>query len=194
MSLDKIGAKRILNIDTDSSPQAQKCKTHFEQTRDALLRSHWWGFASAREKLSADTVTPDFEWDFQFILPADFLRMKSIYEDTISDVAYRSYAIEGDRLLSNESEMSIRYVKRITDPTKFDELFTELLVLHLALKLVSIAGANTKMSELLIKEIRLLEPRVRTVDAQETNTSGVVTSETWNNARFSGRYNDPSRY
>lgn len=195
-ALDKLGANRIndFNDNAETSLPAIKCRLHFEQTRDALVRSHWWRFASARATLSQDTVTPDFQWDFQYFLPNDFMRMKSIYENRNTNINFRSYELEGDLLLTNETTMEIKYIKKVTDPTKFDELFIEVLVLKLALKLVSLAGANTKMTETIGRELAAIMPQVRTIDAQETNTDGIVEVGTWNNSRFSGRSNDPSRF
>ncbi len=95
-----------VNFDSSDSPEAISCRTHYEQTRDALLRSHFWRFASARASLSQDSTDPAFEWDNQFILPSDFLRLKSVDDGFVSCalVSNFSYAIEGDRLLSNMDE------------------------------------------------------------------------------------------
>jgi len=194
MSLAKIGSKRITDLDTDSSPEAIECRTHFEQTRDSLLRSHWWGFASARAVLSADTETPEFEWSYQYALPSDFMRLKSIYENGVTNINYRNYAIEGNLLLTDESSMSIRYIKKITDPTKFDELFVEGLVLKLALKLLSLSGADPGLMQVIATELSLTMEQIRVVDAQETNTNGVIESSTWNDAKYTGCSSDPSRY
>lgn len=185
-TLAKIGAKRINNLDTDTSPEAIQCRTHYEMTRDALTRSHWWRFALTREKLSQDAVDPDTdEWDNQFILPTDFLRMKSIYENRFSDENYRSYALEGQRLLTNESTMEIRYIKKVTDVTEFDPLFVEVLVLQLALKLIpALAKTDTKLKESIKDDLKFLMPSVRALDSQETNTIGEYDLGTWNNARY----------
>lgn len=194
-ALGRIGANQIKDLDTDTSPQAIQCRLHFEPTKDSLLRTHWWRFASTRATLELNAETPDFEWNFQFDLPEDFSRMKSIWEDRTSDINYRNYALEGDLLLTNESTMSIKYVKKVTDPTEFDDLFVEVLVLTLAKKLVGpLAGANAQLTEQIKDDLKPLMSTVRTIDAQETNTSGVIASQTWNDARFSGRSNDPSKY
>ncbi len=184
-ALAKIGAKRINNLETDASIEVIHCRTHYETTRDSLLRSHRWRFASARADLSVDTETPDFEWDYQFHLPNDFLAMKSIYEDRFSNENLRSYALEGKMLLTNEDEMSIRYIKRVTDVTQFDPLFVELLVLRLALKLVGpLAGGHPELQDVIQKELAVVMKQVKALDSQETNTEGQYSLETWNDARY----------
>lgn len=185
MALAKIGAKRINNIETDSSLEAIQCRTHFEQTRDALLRSFEWPFATARVELSEDATAPDFEWSHQYILPDDFLRLVSDYEDDATDLADERHTIEGERLLSNSSASKIRYIRRITDVTKFDALFVEALVLQLALKLLHpLAGTSNTTLNLkqgLMQELGIALSKARTVSRQENNTSG---RSDWNLARL----------
>lgn len=187
MALGRIGAKRIndLSDTTDTKPEAIQARLHFEQTRDALLRSHLWRFATGRATLSADTTTPSFEWDYQYLLPNDFLRLKSIYEDRFSDINLDSYALEGTMLLSNETSMQIKYIKRITDPTKFDPLFVEVLVLQLADKFITpLSGGSKGSQEKIDREMARVMPRVRALDAQETNTIGRYDLFTWNDERY----------
>lgn len=188
MSLARLGSTRINDFGdaTENSVQAIHCRTHYEQTRDALIRSHWWRFASDRKVLSQDDTDPvGDEWDNQFILPNDFLAMKSIYENRFSDENYRSYALEGQRLLTNESTMEIRYIKKVTNPTEFDPLFVEVLVLQLALKLVAPLGkTDPKLAVNIKDELKLLMPAVKAMDKQETNTEGEYDLGTWNNARY----------
>ena len=189
MTLDKLGANRITDLDSDATPEAIKCRTHFEQTRDALIRSHYWRFASARVALVQDTVDPDFEYDSQFILPSDFMRLKSVFGDnaTPSGNLKLSYAIEGQRILTNETAINLRYIKKVTDPTKFDELFTEVFILKLALKLIALAGANPKMTETIGRELAGVMPKVRALDRQETNTIGRLNRHPWLESRVSTR-------
>jgi hypothetical protein len=44
-----------------------------------------------------------------------------------------AYVIESDRLLTNFETASIIFLKRVTDPTKFDALFVTTLALRLAM-------------------------------------------------------------
>jgi len=185
-ALGKIGAKRINDYTEDSSVQAIQCRTHYEHTRDALLRSHFWRFASDRAELTEDAEEPAFEWDSQFILPNDFLRLKSVYEDnnTAGDSTRQSFAIEGQRILTNESTCQIRYIKKVTDPTKFDPLFTEVLILQLALKFIGpLAGGDPKLQDIVQRELDALMPAVRALDRQETNTTGRHDRYTWTDVR-----------
>jgi hypothetical protein len=184
LALSDLGAKRITDIDADTSPQAILCRLHYEPARDALLRSHYWPFAAARATLAQDANDPDFEFDNQFILPADFLYLRSIYESEPYDKSRRPHMIEGERILTNDSTMEIRYTKRVTDVTKFDPLFVQALVLNLALKMVMpLSGADVKLKQTIKEDIRLLMPSIRALSRQEANLRGRSAEFTWVDVR-----------
>lgn len=201
MALGRIGAQRINDISdtSESSEGAIQCRLHYSQTRDSLIRSHWWRFARGRAILSANvTDEPLGEWDNSYDLPVDFMAMKNPYEGVVSgetELMY-TYSIEGKQILSNQDSMYIRYIKRVTDPTQFDPLFVEVLVLQLALKMIMpLAGAGTKATILRqeLKEDLYGTPRqkglmsaVRQLDKEETNTIGRENQTSWNDARITG--------
>ncbi len=190
-ALGRIGGLQIKNVETDTSPQAIQCRLHYEQTRDSLIRSYSWRFASERATLSAGD-TPDFEWDNAFTLPTDFMALKSIYEGRFSSSNFRNYAIEQDEILTNEDEMEIRYTKKVTDVSEFDPLFVKVFILLLADVLIGpLAGGDARIQKKISDALDELMPAVRALDGQETNTAGRFESRTWNDARFQGR--DPAR-
>jgi hypothetical protein len=236
LSLNRIGEKAVtqaqLTADTDS--RAQRCNRHYEQTRDALQRSHWWRFARARIRLAsvwatakayttdqyvlnddvwykcflahtsvtttneppnatfwttlvASDYTPENEWDFMFDLPAAFLRFRSIFEETDSTSRNRRRAIEGLVLFTNLSEVSLRYIQRVTDVTAFDPLYLEVLVLQFALKLIPPTAGVGSVGQALLSELKTeLKPlmaSVRSIDRNETDVGG---RSDWNLARHGG--------
>lgn len=137
--------------------------------------------------LTAVDYVPDSEWDFEWDLPADFLRFRSIFEETGVTSKKRRHALEGQLLLTNLSEVSLLYIKRIEDVTKFDPLYTEVLVLQLALKLIparaGAGGASLALSDEIKKELKPLMAQVRAIDNNETDVGG---RSDWNLARSGG--------
>jgi hypothetical protein len=195
MALARIGAKRIADIDsqTDKSNSLLHVQTHFAQTRQSLIRSHWWNFAKRRETLSANTTDPDFEWDNAYDWPADCLRIRHPFDsDSEKRISRYSYDVEARQILSDESTMEIRYIADVTDPTQWDSLFVEVFVLTLALKLVMPLRGDRALRVDILNELELVMRRVRLVDKQEANTIGVYDRHTWNRARLVGR-GDPTR-
>lgn len=174
-ALGRIGAKRIndLGDTSDTKPEAIQCRLHYEPTRDALLRFYSPRFARARVVLVQDTTDPAFEWDNQFILPDDFLRFRSIYEEDGTTSKSRRHAIEGQRLLTNLSTVSLRYIKKVTDPTEFDPLFVKALGWLLADEMVGpLAGGDKRIQTKIDRALAKLIPKLQAVDMDETDVGG----------------------
>ena len=137
---------------------------------------------------------PAFEWSYGYVLPSDFLREKSVYEDnaTIHKNTVYSYELEGNLLLTDESECNLRYIKQVTDVTLFDPLFLEVFILQLAIKFsYPLAGVGSA-GRALVAEIKdeLYRPnglmaRVRTIDRQEGERIGRGERVLWNTSRSS---------
>lgn len=181
MALRTVGAKRITTLSAgNAAPEAVECLTWYEYVRDALLRSYDWPFARARAQLVVVTagsppaeVTPAFEYDHQFALPTDFLRVRNYYDtDSGYENARKEWVLEGGVVLTNYSSVYLRYLKKVTDPTQFDTLFVELLALRLAIKLINgLAGIENMgtLRDRLNQEANLVEARARVVAASESD-------------------------
>jgi hypothetical protein len=126
--------------------------------------------------LTSVDYVPDSEWDFEWTLPADYLRFRSIFEETGVTSKKRRHALEGQKLLTNLSEVSLLYIKQITDVTKFDSLYIEVLVLQLALKLIparaGAGSASLALSAEIKNELKPLMAQVRAIDNNETDVGG----------------------
>lgn len=221
----RIGAKSI-TLAVQASPEGIYDNLFYGQTRNSLLRSFEWPFASGRIELVAGWATsivyttdqyvwsssllykcaiahtsgtfatdlaavrwtlystrPSHEWDYQYSLPADYIRLKSSYLESDGDLPNERWTIEGTLFLTNDDEVQLNYVKKITDPVVFDPLFTEVLVLQLALKLVNPLAkvGSSALKQEIKQDIGLLLPRVRTICRQEINTTG---RSDWNLQRY----------
>ncbi len=190
MALGRIGASTIPDYETGTTPEAIQCRIHYEQSRDALLRSYWWRFAASRKQIASSTTDPAFEWAYRYPLPSDFLALRSIYEEngTRRNNAVDSVAVEGEDILSdNGSPIQIRYTKRITDTGKFDPLFIDVLALRMATKLLPAlarSGSGTLLGNL-NEELRMLTKKVRAMDRQEQEKLGRCEQSTWLDSRYS---------
>lgn len=184
-ALGGIGANQIkVNVETDTTVSGIQCRLHYEPTRDALLRFTFWRFASARTTLTQDTSDPDFEWDNQFLLPDDFIRFKSVEEETGVSSRKNRHAIEGQLYLTNFSTVNLRYIKKITDVTKFDPLFLEVFVWQLENKMIGpLTGGDARIQKKIDTALSVLIPKTLAVDMDETDTGG---RSDWNLARHGG--------
>ena len=187
MALNRIGNNKTLtNVITDSSVEAQVCRRHYDQTRKALLRSHFWRFARARKTLSTSS-TPAFEWDYQFNLPTDWIRMIGVYESesAVHSMSTNSYALEGRKILTDSSSLYIRYIKNIGDVNLMDELFIEVFVLTLAKKLIKPLAQDDKNSiqKSIDDDLIPLMRKVRALDREEAVHVGRADKALWNENR-----------
>lgn len=132
---------------------------------------------------SVSTLTPNHKWTYQYHLPNDFSRLIKIYEDDGTDYENERWTRQGDKILTHYDTMNIDYIKTITDPSDFDPLFAEVLILRLALKLIPpLIGIKSPQLTAEIKdELRLVEAKARVVCAQENNQTG---RSDFNLARF----------
>ena len=130
-----------------------------------------------------DIVTdrPETYWDYRYALPSDFVRFVIRWLKH-NETRFR---IEGTNLLTNEEEININYIKKVTDTTEFDDLFTQVLIYDLAIKLTfSILGAGYP-AQALRKELNIERQgwyfKARQICNAEVNQTGDFK---WSDARF----------
>jgi hypothetical protein len=189
MALARFGAKRINDFDdaSDTDLSAIYSRLFFVQTAKALMRSHLWRFARHRIQLSQDTETPDFQWTYAYHLPNDFLRHILVYDgsDIPEGRTYVSYELEGQRLLIDESEVYLKYIRWVVSPASWDPMFIELMILTLAQKLCIPLSQDVKIKADIDNDLARLMPKVRALDRQEAEHLGRDELRTWADARFS---------
>lgn len=176
LALQRLGAKSISSLSEDSTA-GRECNRVYAHARDSELRAHPWNFARARASLAASSTAPLFEFTNQFPLPTDYLRLLPNNEVT-------DWQIEGRNILTDDgAPLKIIYLKRVTDPNDFDELFLELLVSRIANDIAEkITQSNTK------KETATLAYRTAKAEARKINSFENVPkappTDTWINARL----------
>tara|TARA_R110002051_G_C8666291_1_gene489760 strand:+ start:658 stop:1239 length:582 start_codon:yes stop_codon:yes gene_type:complete len=176
LALAKVGDEQITSL-TENSKAARLCNLVYEPMRDTTLRSHPWNFAIQRVELAASTDTPSYEYNAQFALPSDFLRLLGT---NMLDAA--KFTVEGNLLLCNASALKIKYIYQVTDPNKFDWLFIEALSARIAAEL-SIAMTDSRT--LTVDLFNLFSTKLadaRSADATE-GTPDDITADTWLNSR-----------
>jgi hypothetical protein len=120
------------------------------------------------------SVTPAFEWTYQYYLPNDFSQLIGVYENDGTDYVDDRFTLEGKRILTNYDTCNICYVKKLTDPAEFDELFTEILILRLALKVMPtlVGTKNPELKTEIKDELKAAEGKARQIDIKEQNVTG----------------------
>jgi hypothetical protein len=143
--------------------------------------------ASATGTYASVTVVPSpvIDWGFQYLLPADFLKMVTFNSFAASD-AKTEYEIIGQYLYSDQSLAQIKYVKKGVDPSLYDSLFADLLTLKLAAKLVRPLKGDPNMIPMFDMAYRRALAEARRIDAGDDYPRRKLdmTQSNFVNARF----------
>lgn len=174
-ALIKLGAATISSI-TESSREAALCKALYEIVRDEVLRAHPWNFAMKRSTLYPTANTPAFEFDYEFDLPNDCLRVIGLEDPTID------YVVEGRTILCNDSEINLRYLYLNTDESSWDALFVSAFSWRLATELSLGLVQSAATTQAMIEGYKQALASARAVDGQESIIRNLVADE-WLNAR-----------
>lgn len=131
MALDSVGQASIMSaFPPDNSAQARACNRRYESVRDAVLRAHLWNCATTRVQLTKLANDPAWGFTNQFQIPADFIRYISL--DAL-DVPFRiEGGADGRVLLSDDADVNLRYIFRLTNVPQMDDLLIECIAARLA--------------------------------------------------------------
>lgn len=187
-ALRKIGAQTITSFD-QGTDNANVVNDQYSDVRDALLRAHTWNFATKLKKLARSSNTPAFEWDHQYPMPSDWLRIVSVADNDAGHGTVR-YKIgfddnDGNVIFTGVDELWIRYIARVTDPNRMSADFREVLAWNLAREFaISIAQSNT-LSDRMEQRYQSAFRRARSADGMEDYPEEFPAS-TWTAVRHSG--------
>ena len=172
LALAHLGDERIGSL-TDDSEAARACNAVYISSRDALTRSHPWNFAIERANLAAESISPSWGWDEQFVLPSDPYCLRVLEVD-----GYKSYewVVEGRKLLGNFSSANIRYIKREIDPAQFDSLFSMALAAKIAETVAVRLTGNSTIKEGARRMFDDAMRTARTTDGQEGMVEVITSS------------------
>jgi hypothetical protein len=141
LALAEIGEAPISSL-TDDTKKARQLNTMYALKRDELLRMHPWGHSRKRVVLAKTNNTPLFDFAYEFLIPSDCLKILKI------DCDYR-FSREGDKILTDSSEVRLFYVFRNEDPNSYDSEFVTMFAKYLAYSLAwSLKGTRTLREDL----------------------------------------------
>lgn len=124
-ALRKNGVERINSL-TDDNSRAKICNDRYDIIKKEVLRSHPWKCAIKRVSLASTGNTPLFDWEKEYQLPSDCLRVLKV-NDT-----YSQWTQEGNKILSNDTTCKIKYISNI-DESLMDSSLVEVISFRLAL-------------------------------------------------------------
>lgn len=157
-----LGAQPINSFD-DEADRATLVSNLWPNMLDAVLRSHPWNCAVKRSVLAPDAATPAFDYSYQFTLPPDCLRVLSVGEAGERP----DFALEGRKILFDESSLNLRFVYRNSDIPSWDALLVQSAEAYVAMTcaypITKSASVQKTMAELFEFKLR----QARSIDGQE---------------------------
>lgn len=168
-ALGHLGEVQIGSL-TEGTVAAGLCQLNYDQARRGLLRRFPWQFARARALLELSATTPPFEWDYSHALPADFIRLRFLYDGYERQV--RQFALEGGCVLSDYETLYLSYIFDAQDTTTYDDLFVDALALVLAARLaVPLTGDPNRRQALTSELEQLTLPLAQQLGAYEDQSA-----------------------
>lgn len=149
-ALSKIGDKSIVSL-TEASEPARAINECYAIVRQSEIRRHPWHFAKKRAALAADVETPEFDYEYQFTLPSDCLRllMPQNNSESVQTDGRVDWKIEGRKILSNqEGPLYVTYLADVTDANQFDAAFVDVFACRLAMEVAHrLTGSTDKRKQ-----------------------------------------------
>lgn len=162
-ALIKLGHSDLIGQLTENTKAAKLVNAVYEEVRDMTLRDHHWNFAKSRKILAPSTAVPVFGSGQYFPHPDDWIRTIGTDDPYVvfSEEAEGIYYAGGDAF-------NLHYIKRITDPNKFDAAFrncyTTRIAAHIA---VALTGSKQLRQDMQEQYDKIDLPMARSYDGQE---------------------------
>ena len=145
-ALSQIGQKAdVVSISPpDGGAYATHCAKFLPIARDMALEEHAWRFAIRRFALAEDAEANEIQrWEHAYTIPSDIIRPLAVFPEGCADedIGILPYEIEGSNLYCNEASVTLKYIARVTDTTKWTASFVDAVAWKLS---VYLAGSIVK--------------------------------------------------
>lgn len=175
-ALIKVGVEPITSLALDQKA-ARICNEVYENLRDEVLQAHPWKFASRRVELGLLDDEPAFGYDYQFQLPTDCL---IVHHDPEYD--HKEYKIEGRKLLTDETEFSIKYTTNDIEEAEISPLFSDALACRIGSEIAFALTQSATLKGTLMQEYMRALNTARSRDSQQGTPEELVSTD-WTNVR-----------
>ena len=170
VALNRLGADIIRSF-TEDNKAARACSIAYEDCRDELLAQANWTFARRTVKLAqvADVEHPHYNYVYQ--LPDDCI---TPYYIAYGHIRYgrisNNWEVEGDKLLTNFSEVYLTYVRDVVETKFFTKPFEKALAACIAADIAYTMTQDKTVAANLNEEAKEVTARSIERDASVGNT------------------------
>ncbi len=173
MALSHLGATEIALFD-EATKNARICRRFYDQTRDAVLRDHPWGFAEREQVMALLGGQSSVRYEYAYQYPSDCLKIRSVEAANpipgAKPIDYKKVSKAdgtGPMILSDEANAVIIYTVRITDVNAFDASFIDAFALKMASVMATPVTKKTTKALNFLQLYHSYLGTAKTTDAQE---------------------------
>jgi hypothetical protein len=168
IALRELHANTIASL-TEESLEAETCNLYYNLARNFVLSSAPWNFAIVRSDTLAELSTaPKWGYDNAFAYPTDCLRILELNDvDAVWRVELND---SGTRIIvTDESDIKLRYIKEITDPQQFSPSFVFALAKYLKHVLAVPMTGQSEKAQIALQEYQAFLGTAKTDSGQESS-------------------------
>lgn len=162
-ALIRLGAAPITSF-ADGTAESEIAGALFGPTRDALLSSYPWSFASGQVELTSLVDAPVADFQNAFALPNDFLR--AVSAGSAGRGRGLHYRIARGALHTDSESVILSYIFR-PEEEEFPPYFDMVLIARLAAEFCIPVTENTSRADALYRLADIEFAKARQIDAQQ---------------------------
>lgn len=204
-ALNAVGNTTVLaDLATDTSTTAKVVQRVYDDCVDAVLQEVDWNFNARRVSLPAYGSTPLFDFAYQYQLPADCLKVRSIYDTGTGTAVSTGYSSEymeererwvvetvGDtddnmaRVIACDigAPLKVVYSRRVQSLARWSPLAREMLIARVAMMIAMPITQKAAMMERAEQKYIQIKQQAAGRDAQEGSAT-LLDSGSWVQARW----------
>jgi hypothetical protein len=174
LALSRAGQAPIQSL-TQETRTAQLLNSIFPLVQDRVMSAHPWNFTIKRAAWTPNANTPVYEYDYEYDLPSDCLKVLSTENNT-------EHVIENRKLLSNESTLKVRFIYRNNSTNEWSAWFANVMAWALAEDVsYALNGASERTQQIHASYEKALKED-RSTDATEGDLP-ILEVDDWTNSR-----------
>ena len=173
LALGHLKVAPVSNVTTDPKTSEERiCALYYDITRQAVLESVNWSFATKRAIVAASAAPPSFGFPYQSgPMPPDFLKLVGVYDpqgQIYINTNNQYYEFENNIIfIAQTAPYYIKYIADITDVSKFDRLFTMNLSYALAVSMSEALKISATLLQVLNEKWKEWQTKALVVNGQQ---------------------------
>lgn len=179
----------LINGDIDTSTQAiaETARLVYDQSLEQVLRRVRPTFAQTRTTLTKDATAPAFKYAYAYELPVNYVYLIAFNGEELGR-SDDKFEIEGRKILTDEDEANIVYIKKEEDTSLYTPEFIQALSLYIGYKVLRAKRGDRGLADDLKRDAMMAVSEARAADMN--------TRKVWNQrdiVRYNSRWSNNTR-